>query len=135
MERGNQDSYRSTFLSQKTFANITDESNNTTNRIHYQRGNVAVCRRLRLIVITLQTVPCIVRCVYADTLEQHLCLHLCHVSIPSTEKLGIKTNFICQQDNDGKHKLGIDREWILYNMPQYLATSSQLPDTNKKKNL
>lgn len=53
----------------------------------------------------------------------------------SAEKLGVRHNFIFQQDNDPKHTALDTRLWILYNCPKYLKTPPQSPDVNPIENL
>ena len=64
---------------------------------------------------------------YLNILKEHL--------LVSAEKLGIRNNFIFQQDNDPKHTARIVQEWILYNTPHYLRTPPQSPDINPIENL
>lgn len=42
----------------------------------------------------------------------------------SAQKLGLETSFVFQQDNDSKHTANLTREWLLYNAPRQLKTTS-----------
>ena len=49
---------------------------------------------------------------------------------PSIEKLGLRGNWMVQQDNDPKHSSKIVKIWLLYRTPKVLDYSPQSPDLN-----
>ena len=48
----------------------------------------------------------------------------------STEKLGMLSSFVFQQDNDSKHIAEINKLWLIWNVPQQTKTPHQFADLN-----
>lgn len=53
----------------------------------------------------------------------------------SASKLGIRDDFLFQQDNDPKHTARVTKEFLLYKVPRRLNTPPQSPDLNPIENL
>lgn len=53
----------------------------------------------------------------------------------SAEKLGIRSDYYFQQDNDPNHTAADVKMWIAYNTPHMLNTTPQSPDINPIENL
>lgn len=59
---------------------------------------------------------------YIDILKENL--------KPSTDNLGLGSEYIFQQNNDPKHCAHNTKLWLLYNTPKQLKTTPQSPDLN-----
>lgn len=64
---------------------------------------------------------------YAEILQDNL--------FQSASKLGIRDDFLFQQDNDPKHTARVTKEFLLYKVPRRLNTPPQSPDLNPIENL
>ena len=53
----------------------------------------------------------------------------------SVEKMGLRNDYLFQQDNDPKHKAKNTQLWLLYNTPKRLETPPQSPDLNPIEHL
>ncbi|GFS83758.1 transposable element Tcb2 transposase [Trichonephila clavipes] len=53
----------------------------------------------------------------------------------NADKLGLRSNFIFQQDNDPKHTAFVVKEWLLYHCRNQLNTPPQSPNLNVIENL
>ncbi|VVC39615.1 Ribonuclease H-like domain [Cinara cedri] len=69
-------------------------------------------------------------------MNQYIYLNILKTNLAaSTEKMGIKDDFIFTQDNDPKHTAKKVKAWLLNNVTEYLVTPPQSPDINPTESL
>ena len=49
--------------------------------------------------------------------------------------MGIPNVYTFQQDNDSKHTAALNRQWLIWNIPNQLKTPAQFPDLKSIENL